>query len=126
MSNFMALPAEPLPAPVQAGVGRVGWSDLFVDSEARTEEWRLVLVWAPWCTHCGEAFRELQGGGGGVAGGEREGVAVRGGRAEQPAGRRADDDAVGGDCGAGTSDEERERLGIRRRKSVTDGAFVRR
>ena len=60
VSNFMALPAEPLPAPVQAGVGRVGWSDLFVDSEARTEEWRLVLVWAPWCTHCGEAFRELQ------------------------------------------------------------------
>ena len=60
VSNFMTRPAEPLPVAAQAVLASVGWSDLFVEGEARPEEWRLVLVWAPWCTHCGEAFRELQ------------------------------------------------------------------
>ena len=62
VSDFMTRPANPLPADAQAtgGVGSVRWSDLFMNREVQVEEWGLVLVWAPWCTHCGEAFRELR------------------------------------------------------------------
>lgn len=61
-STFMSRPEEPLQADMQVrlGVGGVGWSELFVDAEVQSEGWRLVLVWAPWCTHCEEAFRELR------------------------------------------------------------------
>ena len=61
-SDFMTRPADPLPADagVTADVGSVRWSDLFMNREVQIEEWGLVLVWAPWCTHCGQAFRELR------------------------------------------------------------------
>lgn len=61
-SNFMSEPAEPLPvgAGMAAHRGTVSWNDVFLGGEVRTAENRLVLVWAPWCTHCSDAFREVQ------------------------------------------------------------------
>ena len=61
-STFMSRPAKRLPADVQGrhGVGGARWSDVFVDGGHQGARWTLVLVWAPWCTHCEEAFRELR------------------------------------------------------------------
>ena len=61
-SNFMALRAEALPGHAQRStpVQGVRWNDVFADPEVQGKNWKLVLVWAPWCAHCGEAFGELQ------------------------------------------------------------------
>ncbi len=62
VSNFLTQPSEPLPADVRvtASNASVRWGDLFMNGDVQVEDWGLVLVWAPWCTHCGEAFRELR------------------------------------------------------------------